>query len=87
MIIIALWFSGHYAYAVIAVLASVLTLAYLLTMQRKVFFGKLIGAFENIKEAGPGFAAIQIILALITIGVGVFFPVIFNVYLAQFVRG
>lgn len=86
MIIIALWFSGHYAYAVIAVLASVLTLAYLLTMQRKVFFGKLASGFENIKEVNLGFAAVAIVLALLTIGVGVFFPVIFNVYLNQFVK-
>lgn len=86
MIIIALWFSGHYVYAVIAVLASVLTLAYLLMMQRKVFFGKLAGAFQDIKEAPAGFAAIAIVLALITIGVGIFFPVVFNIYLEQFIR-
>ncbi|MDP3791738.1 MAG: proton-conducting transporter membrane subunit [Candidatus Omnitrophota bacterium] len=86
MIIIALWFSGHYAYAVIAIMASVLTLAYLLTMQRKVFFGKLAGAFSDIKEAEFGFVAVQVVLALITIGVGVFFPIIFNAYLTQFIR-
>lgn len=86
MIIIALWFSGHYVYAVIAVLASVLTLAYLLMMQRKVFFGKLAAAMQDIKEAPAGFAAIAIVLALITIGVGVFFPVVFNVYLEQFIK-
>ena len=86
MIIMALWFSGHYTYAVIAVLASVLTLAYLLMMQRKVFFGKLAVAFQDIKEAPAGFAAIAVVLALITIGVGVFFPVVFNVYLNQFIK-
>ena len=86
MIIIALWMSGHYAYAAIAVLTSVLTLAYLLTMQRKVFFGKLVDAFKNIKETEAGFAAVAIILALLTIGVGVFFPVVFNIYLKAFIR-
>jgi multicomponent Na+:H+ antiporter subunit D len=86
MIIIALWFSGHYVYAVIAVLTSVLTLAYLLMMQRKVFFGKLAGTLHDIKEAPAGFAAIAIVLALITIGVGIFFPVVFNVYLEQFIK-
>jgi len=86
MIIIALWASGHYAYASIAVLASVLTLAYLLTMQRKVFFGKLTQTLQNIKEAGFSFSAASIMLALITVGAGIFFPVIFNIYFAQFIK-
>jgi multicomponent Na+:H+ antiporter subunit D len=86
MIIIALWMSGHVIYAVIAVLASVLTLAYLLTMQRKVFFGKLAAALKDIKETQFGFAATAVILALLTIGVGIFFPVVFNVYLGQFIK-
>lgn len=86
MIIIALWMGGYHIYALIAVLASVLTLAYLLTMQRKVFFGKTASAFNDVKEVGFSFAAVQIILALITIGVGIFFPMIFNVYLVQFIR-
>jgi len=86
MIIIALWMSGHRAYAVIAILTSVLTLAYLLTMQRKVFFGKLADSFKNIKEVEAGFAAAAIVLALLTIGVGVFFPLVFNFYLKAFIR-
>ena len=86
MIIIALWLSGNRVYAVIAILASVLTLGYLLTMQRKVFFGKLMKGFENIKEVEPGFAAVSIILAVITIGAGVLFPVIFNTYLVQLIK-
>ena len=86
MIIIALWFSGHRAYTVIAILTSVLTLAYLLMMQRKVFFGKLVSAFTDIKEVDASFVTISIVLALITIGAGVFFPIIFNVYFTQFIR-
>ena len=77
IIIIALWKSDNYAYAVIAVLASVLTLAYLLSMQRKVFFGKLAKGLEDIKEACLGYRVASIALASITIGVGIFFPVIF----------
>ena len=86
MIIIALWMSGHRVYAVIAVLTSVLTLAYLLTMQRKVFFGKLAHTLGNVKEVSVGFAAVSIVLALLTIGVGIFFPIIFNVYFSQFIK-
>jgi len=81
VIIIALWQSGHYMYGTIAVLASILTLAYLLLMQRKAFFGKLPKELENLKdlkEVGPEFTLPSIILAMITISVGVFFPFVFD---------
>ena len=78
IIIIALWQNGLHTYAFIAVLASVLTLAYLLLMQRKVFFGILADNLQNIKEAGFGIIFPASILAIITLGVGVFFPLMFN---------
>jgi multicomponent Na+:H+ antiporter subunit D len=81
LIIIALWTSGHYAYAIIAVLASVLTLNYMLSMQRRVFFGKLAKGFTGVKEADFGIAFPSIILAAITIGIGVFFPFIVKSFL------
>ncbi len=78
IIIIALWNSGDFAYSVIAVLAGVLTLAYLLSMQRRVFFGKIRDGLENIREAGPGYAIPAIILSLITIAAGILFPYLFD---------
>jgi multicomponent Na+:H+ antiporter subunit D len=78
VIVVALWQGGHFIYAFIAILASVLTLAYLLLMQRKVFFGKLSHRWENIKEAGIGIVFPAIILALIILGVGLLFPLMFN---------
>jgi len=78
LIIIALWQSSHYAYASVAILASLITLAYFLMMQRKVFFGKLAEGLENVKEAPFGILFTSVTLAVIIIGVGVFFPVIFN---------
>jgi multicomponent Na+:H+ antiporter subunit D len=81
LILIALWQAGHFAYATIAVLASVLTLAYFLMMQRKVFFGKLALGLENVKERGAGIMFVSIALAFITIGAGIFFPVIYNNFL------
>ncbi|MFA5255849.1 MAG: proton-conducting transporter membrane subunit [Candidatus Omnitrophota bacterium] len=81
IIIIALWRSGHLAYGVIAVLASLITLAYMLSMQRRVFFGKLGEGLENVREANFGFSAVSIALSVITITAGVFFPVIFNQFL------
>jgi multicomponent Na+:H+ antiporter subunit D len=78
IIIIALWQAGYVPYAVIALLASVLTLSYFLILQRKVFFGKPSEEFENTKEANKGFVSASIILATIIVVVGVAFPFILN---------
>jgi proton-translocating NADH-quinone oxidoreductase chain N len=78
IIVIALWQNGLHAYATIAVLASVLTLAYLLLMQRKVFFGILADGLQNVREAGWGITLPASILAAITVGVGLLFPWMFN---------
>ncbi len=78
LIIIALWQGTHYTYAFIAVIASVITLAYFLSLQRRVFFGKLAQGLENIKEAKFGLILPALILALLTIFIGLFFPLIFN---------
>jgi len=78
IIVVALWQNSLHTYATIAVLASVLTLAYLLMMQRKVFFGKTAADLVSVKEAGFGITAAASILALITVGIGVIFPWMFN---------
>ncbi len=81
LIIIGLWQGGDYAYAVIAALASVLTLAYFLVMQRKVFFGKVRAGLEQVTEAGAGLLVPAIILALLTVALGVFFPWLMHTFL------
>ena len=81
IIVIALWQTSHYAYAALAILASIITLAYFLSMQRRVFFGKLRSGLEGLKEADRGVLTVSIILAAITIGVGVFFPFFFNIFI------
>ena len=81
MIIIALWQSGNYAYSAIAILAGVITLAYLLIMQRKVFFGKLAKDNEHIEEARLGITTASVVLAAIIAGSGIFFPFVFNTFL------
>ena len=78
LIIVALWQAERYAYSAIAVFAGVVTLGYLLTMQRKVFFGKLSAGLENIKEAGFGIIMPSIVLAAIIVLTGIFFPFIFQ---------
>jgi proton-translocating NADH-quinone oxidoreductase chain M len=84
LIILALWMSGNEVYAVIAVAASLLTLAYFLSMQRRVFFGELARGCENVKEANMGIVVPEVVLALATIGFGVFFQFILDKFLLPF---
>jgi multicomponent Na+:H+ antiporter subunit D len=74
IIVIALMQSGNGAYAVIALLASVITLAYLLHLQRQVFFGKLKAGLEKIEEVSFGMALPQVMLAVIIVAAGLIFP-------------
>ncbi len=74
LIIIALIGAGYHGYALVAVLASVLTLAYMLAWQRNIFFGPLAAGLENIEEAGWEISGSALLLAVILIGVGIAFP-------------
>jgi len=74
IIIVALWKAGLFGCAFVAAFASVLTLAYFLTMQRMAFFGKLRSDLEQVKEVGFGLALPMIILALVTVAAGLCFP-------------
>lgn len=83
MIIVALWKGGFPAVAIIAVLASLVTLAYFLSMQRRVFFGKTVEEFRNLHEASWWATLPAIVLALITIGLGFGFPWLFETFLVS----
>ena len=74
IIVIALWQNQNYAYASIAILAGILTLGYLLSMQRRVFFGKLAEGLEKMRETNTGIVIVSIALAAIIIAAGVAFP-------------
>ncbi len=74
LIIMALWQAGYAAFAVVALLASVITLGYFLILQRKVFFGKLREGFENIREGGANYTVPALILAGITVAAGIAMP-------------
>jgi len=81
IIIMALWISGQYVYAAIATMASVLTLAYFLSMQRRVFFGKIGSEWTAINEADFGLVVPALVLAAITVIIGIGFPIVMNAYL------
>ncbi len=74
LIVIALWASGHYTYAVIAILASILTLGYVLSIQKRVFFGKVAEGLEDTREVSFGLLLPQVILVAIIVAVGLVSP-------------
>jgi len=81
MIVIALWMSGNRFYAVIAVLTSIVTLAYMLTLQRKIFFGNTVKGLENISEAAIGIILPAVFLTVIMIIISLAFPLFIGTYL------
>ena len=82
IIVVALWKAGAYNYAALAVLASVMTLAYFLIMQSKMFFGKTPEHLKNVKESGFAMLLPSLILAALMIAIGLYFPLIFNKLIA-----
>ncbi len=81
IIIIALVQAGQWGFALAAVLASVLTLWYYLLIQRKAFFGKLDERWKDIKEAPFWMLASNVILALLCLGVGLFFALMIKTWI------
>ncbi|GAG19065.1 unnamed protein product, partial [marine sediment metagenome] len=80
-IIIGLVQANHFFLAVLAILASILTLAYYLRMQRNTFFGKLKKELERIKEAPLSMCFSMIVLAVVCVGLGIFFYPVMKVIL------
>ncbi len=76
LIIIALWSSGLQSFAAIALFASILTAAYFLRLHKKVFFGKVLDKFTELSEIGGSIKIAQLMLTVVTIATGLFFPVV-----------
>jgi multicomponent Na+:H+ antiporter subunit D len=76
LIVLALWRGGQQVFAVIAILTSLVTLAYFLSLQRRVFFGTVLPEWSAVKEAGGGFVVPALVLAALTVGIGLGFPFI-----------
>ncbi|MFA5160639.1 MAG: complex I subunit 5 family protein [Elusimicrobiales bacterium] len=78
IIIFALWKAGFHGYAVIATLASVLTLAYFIVMQSRVFFGKTPEHLLQVREAEFGMLVPVIVFSAIIVALGLYFPILFT---------
>lgn len=83
IIITALFSSGKFAYGSVALLASVLTLAYFLILERNVFFMKSEMASEDAGGVPFGIKFSEILLSVITIGVGLGLPFVLNAVMSQ----
>ncbi|MEO0108286.1 MAG: proton-conducting transporter membrane subunit, partial [candidate division WOR-3 bacterium] len=64
----------YYWYAVIAVVFSLVTLAYMLKTQRKAFFGELKSEWARTRESRPAMLVPLVVLALLTLTLGVSYP-------------
>jgi len=82
IIIMALIQAKQFGYALIAILASILTLWYYLLIQRKAFFGQINEKWLNIKEAPFWMSAANVILALVCILVGIFYSPVFKAWIS-----
>ena len=81
LVVLGVWQSGSPVVAGMAILFSLVTLAYFLSMQRRVFFGKLAAGLEEIREANFWALVPAIVLAVITLVLGLTFPWLFNTFL------
>ncbi len=74
VIVVALMRSGHEVYMMVAILASLLTLAYFLTLQRTVFFGELAEDLGSVREAGLFMTAPALVFSAIIVITGLAIP-------------
>ena len=79
LIILGLCLADQWIYAGIALSMSVVTLGYLLMLQRNVFFGKLLAGLEELQEARKGLTITALTLATMTTVVGLAFPILFYI--------
>lgn len=83
LIILAAWLAGFKAAAAIALIASLVTIAYFLRLQKAVFFGKSREEFADIKESSISNKAAAIVLSALTVAGSVLIPVVLSVLKAN----
>jgi multicomponent Na+:H+ antiporter subunit D len=80
-IIMGLWQAQRYTLAVAAIIMSVLTLAYMLKVEKHAFFGTIKEHMREVRESPPAMLISLIFLAALCIGIGVFFPWVIKVFI------
>ena len=83
LILLALWSSNQKVLAAIALIASILTAANLVRLQTRVFFGKIKPTLTGVKEIGGTVLSAEILLTVITLAVGLLYPVALVLLRAQ----
>jgi multicomponent Na+:H+ antiporter subunit D len=81
MIIMALVQAAEWPLAVVAILASVLTLWYYLLIQRKAFFGKLEERWKEVREAPFWMSFSTVFLSLLIIAIGILFAAVIKTWI------
>lgn len=75
-IVLALYMADMKAAAVLALIFSIFTSCYFLRLQRKVFFGKSLAGFKDVKEVNGGILAAEVMLTILTVVIGIMYPFI-----------
>jgi len=83
LIILAAWLAGFKAAAAIALVASLVTIAYFLRLQKAVFFGKSKDEFADVKETSIANKSAAILLSALTVAGSVIIPVVLSVLRAK----
>ncbi len=83
IILIALWQTGQYGLAGLALIASIFTSVYLLRIQKLAFFGHIRESLKGVKEIGGTVLSAEMLLTVLTLAVGVLYPVILIVLRAN----
>ncbi|HOS17688.1 MAG TPA: proton-conducting transporter membrane subunit [Clostridia bacterium] len=76
LILISLWQAGWIGLSAAALGLSILTGAYFLRLQKKVFFGPRNPRWDDVKEIGGTIRASQIVLSAVNLGAGLCFPLV-----------
>lgn len=78
IIIFSLWKTGHPYFAMAAVLGVLLTFVYTLSSYRKIFHGRVPAQHDGVTEPEAGYLVPGVVLAVLLILGGMFFPYIFT---------
>lgn len=86
MIIMALVECGRTGLALLAIAASILTLWYLLLIQRRAFYGKLRAGLEKVQEAPFSMSVVVFALAVLCLLGGLMYPWVLDYIIAPAAR-